>query len=166
MHKEQKSHRKSKQRNKEQPIKAVKKCRRQPSANGILPALHTDVVNLLGIATHIARHKVVKKQTHIIKLEQMPVAHFHVLLFEQKFPLQARRKVRKSKAEHRDNQGPRTAGAKEPIQIVDAPVRSHHDVSVHKVGGNRGHHQFQAKDQHRFQSAIHFTHFLPPPVAL
>ena len=157
---------KSKQRNKEQPIKAVKECRRQPSANGILPALHTDVVNLFGIATHIARHKVVKEQAHVIKLEQMTIAHFHVLLFEQELPLQTRRKVRKAKAQKRNKQGPNTMRTEQAIQIVDAPVRSHHDVSVHKVSGDNRHHQLQTKNQRRFQSAIHFTHFLPPLVAL
>ena len=166
MHKEHQAHRKREQRNKEQPVKTVKESRRKPSAHGILATLHADVVNLLGIATHIARHKVVEEKSHVIKLEQMSITKLHVLLFKQKFPLQARCKVRKAKTQKCNNQRPNAMRTEQRVQVIDAPVRRHHDVSVHKVGRHRSHDQLQTKNQRRFKSAIHFTHFLPPLVAL
>ena len=71
----------------------------------------------------------------------MPVFQFHILPFQQEFPLQACGEVGNGKAEYGRQQGPYAIDGKNPVKVIYAPLRIHHDVPADKVGGNDGHHQ-------------------------
>ena len=73
VHKEQQAHAQGKQSHKKKSKEPVKKGGRKPRTHGILAAFHADIINLLDIAAHIARHKVVKEQSHVIKFQQVAV---------------------------------------------------------------------------------------------
>jgi hypothetical protein len=77
----------------------------------------------------------------MIKLEEFAVLHADALFLEQKFPLEASRKVRDRKAEQRKEKRNYAIFLEQVIEVADIPFRVIHNVTINKVSGNNRHHQ-------------------------
>ena len=162
VYKEQHTDRKRKQCNKEKTEQTIEYRSRKTCTDSILTALHTDIVNFLGIAADVSRHKVVKEKPHMIKLEELSVRHMNALFFKQEFPLITGRKVRNRKAKKREHQREYTVVLEQFIKVIYAPFRVTHNVLINKVSRNKRYHQFQTKNKYRFYLRIQL-HFRTPP---
>ena len=87
VNKKQETDKKRKHIQEKQSEESIEKSRRQSATDGLLVALHPNVIDFLHVTADISRHEIIEKKPDKIKLHQVCVAHPDILPVKQELPL-------------------------------------------------------------------------------